>query len=251
MPPRPSSRPRVYCPDNPFVSCPRRSAKRCLCTNVGDGAASPCFRIRPRDGPGARACGALVRLACPDGRESVPFEGHSAVPGRPSTVAIHVGMSRILSPSDTALRPSCFCGCVRQRLEKCEDLTSRVARYTFASVTVARWPDFCTPNPRPLQNPEFRASLSKESKLGSRRYAPGRRRHDLGGARSKQRLDSDRGEIDRAGAPRSSSEERPRDRALVGRAPACGALPASAPSARSDQNERSDVYAGGMRVLLG
>jgi len=112
------------------------------------------------------ACGALVRLACADGRESVPFEGHSAVPGRPSTVAIHVGMSRILSPSDTALRPSCFCGCVRQRLEKCEDLTSRVARYTSASVTVARWPDFCTPNPRPLQNQSSELRSARSPSLG-------------------------------------------------------------------------------------
>src|SRR5262249_3288162 len=86
----------------------------------------------------------------------------------------------------------------------------------------------------PYENPEFRASLSEESKLGSRGFAPGRGRHDLGGARSEQRLYADRDEIDRVGTSQSSRAERPIDRALVGWITARGALPASAPSACPD-----------------
>src|SRR5262249_8066363 len=54
-----------------------------------------------------------------------------------------------------------YCGFVRQRLEECEDLTSRVAQPPSASVAASRWPDFCALASGPPKNPEFRASLTR------------------------------------------------------------------------------------------
>jgi hypothetical protein len=84
-----------------------------------------------------------VADVAPRRRESVPFEGQPLCLGVRPRVAIEVDVENLVtSPYQTAALA--YCGFVRQRLEECEDLTSRVAQPPSASVAASHWPDFCT-----------------------------------------------------------------------------------------------------------